>query len=420
MSPLVGAIERLGREALVFAVLRTLTLVGGIAALLVVPLRAEHELHLLPLLAGFVVYKTALLALLLKWAERSREIFLATLAADLAVVFLLVWFTGGGESHFYLLFYPLVALNAYYFGPGIGVLAVAAASGLLATANWLVVPAAPWSHVAARAAILGLLALALGHVAVRERRARARVEQLNREMEAAMTRLALAEQLAAVGRLSAKMAHEVRNPLGAINLNVDMLGDIVRECPGPAMSEAHDLLRDIRAEIRALAELTDEYLVAARLSRLRLEKESLNDLVVEAIGLLRPVADRQGVALELELDDGLPALAFDGAMLKQAIRNLLKNSLETLPHGGRIVVSTRCAGDQAAITVADSGPGVGPEAAAHLFEPFFTTKARGTGLGLPIVQQIARQHGGEVTWTNRPGGGAEFTIRLPLRGGSHD
>ena len=83
-------------------------------------------------------------------------------------------------------------------------------------------------------------------------------------------------------------------------------------------------------------------------------------------------------------------------------------------------MSTRCAGDEAAITVADSGPGVGPEAAAHLFEPFFTTKARGTGLGLPIVQQIARQHGGEVTWTNRPGGGAEFTIRLPLRGGSDD
>lgn len=170
---LAGAIERLGREALVFAVLRALTLVGGVAALFVVPLRAEHELHFLPLLAGFVIYKAALLALLLKWAERSREIFFATLAADLAVVFLLVWFTGGGESHFYLLFYPLVALNAYYFGPGVGVLAAAVASGLLAAANWLVVPAAAWSHVASRAAILGLLALALGHVAVRERQGRA-------------------------------------------------------------------------------------------------------------------------------------------------------------------------------------------------------------------------------------------------------
>lgn len=416
---LMLAVTRLGGEAVTFAALRGLTLVGGVAALFLVPPSPQHQLHLAPLLGGFIAYKASLFLVLARWAERAREIFLATLTADLAIVFLLVWFTGGGESHFYLLFYPLVALNAYYFGPGIGFLAAGLASGLLAVANWLVTPATTWPHVGSRAMLLGLLALALGYVAERERRARARAEQLNRDMEAAMARLARAEQLAAVGRLSAKMAHEVRNPLGAINLNVDMLGDIVRECPGPAMDEAHDLLKEIREEVRALAELTDEYLVAARLPSPRLEKESVNDLVLELAGFLRPLAAAQGVTIALALDEALPPIPLDRAMLKQAVRNLIKNGIEVLPRGGALTLTTRGDGEDVLITVADDGPGVGREAAERLFEPFFTTKSRGTGLGLSIAQQIAHEHGGDIRWSNRPDHGAEFMIRLPSGQASH-
>src|SRR5581483_7274196 len=157
----------------------------GLAALLIVPLRPEHRGHLVPLLGGFIVYRVALLALLTRWAARAREIFLGTVAADFAFVFLLVWFTGGSESHFYLLFYPLVALDAYYFGPGWGLLAAALASALLGVAHGLVASTASWAHVGSRAVLLGLLALALGHVAARERAARARAEQLAGEIEAA-------------------------------------------------------------------------------------------------------------------------------------------------------------------------------------------------------------------------------------------
>ncbi len=411
--------RRLGNEALAFGLLRSFTMIGGMAALFLVPLRPEHKIHLAPLLTGFIVYKAGLLAILAGWAQRAREIFLATLAADLGLVFLLVWFTGGGESHFYLLFYLLGALNAYYFGPGIGTLAAAMAAALLGLANWLVPPPTPWVQIGSRAAVLGLLALAVGHVAARERAARARAEQLNREMEAAMGRLVRAEQLAAVGRLSAKMAHEVRNPLGAITLNVDMLGDIVRECPGPAMAEAQELLHGVRDEVRTLARLTEEYLVAARLPRPRLEKDSLNDVVTELVGFLRPVAERQGVRLDLDLDPALLPLAFDRPMLKHAVQNLVKNSLEVLERGGHIRVSTACDGRAATITVTDDGPGIAPDVAGRLCEPFFTTKPRGTGLGLSIVRQVAREHGGDVTWTSRPGAGACFTIRLPLEEARH-
>jgi signal transduction histidine kinase len=407
--------ERFGHEAVAFGLLRGLTLVGGMAVLGIVPLRPEHQLHLVPLLAGFVVYNAAVLVVLTRWPDEARAVFLAALAADLALVFLLVWFTGGGRSHFYLLFYLLVTINAYYFGPGIGVLAAGLASGLLVAANWLTPPADSWLHMGSHGMLLGVVGLALGHVASRERAARAKAERLNREMEAAMARLARAEQLAAVGRLSAKMAHEVRNPLGAISLNVDMLEDIIQELSGPAAGEAHEVLRGIRQEVHALADLTDEYLVAARLPRPRLEKDSINELVSELVDFLRPVAELESISITVSLGESLPIFPFDRAMLRQAVRNLIRNAMEVLANGGRIAISTGCEEHEALIAVADNGPGIAPEAADRLFEPFFTTKPGGTGLGLSIAQQIVREHGGEISCVSQPGMGARFVIRLPLR-----
>lgn len=412
--------HRLSEDARTYTVLRGLTMLGGVAALFLVPLRLEHQRHLAPLLGAFLVYKAASLAVLARWTGRARAVLLGTVAADLVFVFLLVWFTGGTESHFYLFFYPLVALDAYYFGPGIGVSVAAVASGLLGVAGWLTSPPALGVHLAPRAALLGLLALALGHVAARERVARARAERLAEEVRAASARLVRAEQLSAVGRLSARMAHEVRNPLGAITLNIDMLADLVRTCPGPAMGDAQELLRSIREELRALAVLTDEYRVAARLPRPTIEEDSLNDLVSEVVGFLRPLAERQGVQLALDLDGILPPLPFDRDLLKQAVRNLVKNSLEALPRGGRIRVRTGSDLGTAVITVSDDGPGIAPDVAARLFEPFFTTKPRGTGLGLSIAREVAREHGGELTWTSKPGAGAEFSLRLPMKGPAHD
>ncbi len=411
-------LDRHGNEAVAFGVLRSLTLIGGLSALSIVPLRPEHRIHLAPLLAGVVAYKAALFAVLARWAERARAIFLATLSVDLGFIFVLVWFAGGSASPFYLLFYLLVALNAYYFGPGIGVAAAAASSLLLAVANWLAPPSAAWADIWARGLVLCLLALGLGYVADRERAARARAERLHREATTAIARLARAERLAAVGRLSAKMAHEVRNPLGAMNLNLDMLGEIVGDCQGTSRLEGLELVTAIREEVRALAALTDEYLVAARLPSPAFELDSLNDLLTELVAFLRPLADRQQSALVLDLDPELPPLPVDRTMLKQAVINLIKNGLEAVERGGRITVRTRRDEKAVAVTVADTGPGIAPEAVERLYEPFFSTKPRGTGLGLSIAQQIAREHGGELTVSSPVGHGAEFRLRLPVAGGA--
>ncbi len=418
-----GMSERLGQEATTFAVLRGLTMIGGFAALSVVPLRPEHQVHLGPLLGAFIAYKAGLFALLALRPERARTLFLGTLGADLAIVFLLVLFTGGGESHFYLLFSILVALNALYFGPGVGVLAAALSAGLVALANVLVGPSVLWSHIGARGALFGLLGLSLGHIAGRERRSRAEAERLNEDLRTAMARLGeakaeaiQAERLAAAGQVSAKMAHEVRSPISAISLNVEMIEEIVGKCPGPMMGDAGDLLRGIRAEVARLAELTDEYLTFARLPRVRSEDDSINEMLEELLGFLRPEAERRGVMLATELDPLVPLFCFDRDLTRRAVLNLVRNAIDATPRGGRIHVASRLGAEAVAVTVSDTGSGIDASQAPHVFEPFFSTKPRGTGLGLVIARQIAEEHGGELTWANEPGRGARFTLRLPLKG----
>lgn len=420
---LAGMREHLDSDALTFAALRGLAMVGGVAALLIVPPHPEHQGHLAPLLGGFIVYNVALLAVLTRWAARAREIFLAALAVDLAFVFLLAWFTGGVENHVDLLFYPLVALYAYYFGPGIGMVAAALAAGLLGAANWLAPPPAPWLHVSSRAVLLGLLALPLGHVAAGQRAARTRAERLNAELRAAMARLEeareqviRAERLATAGQISSRMAHEVRSPISAISLNVEMLEEIVEKCPGPMMGDAGDLLRGIRAEVGRLAGLTDEYLTFARLPRPRAEEDSLNEMLEELVAFVRPDAERRGVTLTAELDPLIPLFSFDRDLLRRAVLNLIKNGMQATPRGGRVHVATRLDGRWVEVAVSDTGSGIEERHAPHLFEPFFTTKPRGTGLGLAIARQVAEEHGGTLTGANDPEGGARFTLRLPLKG----
>ena len=107
-------------------------------------------------------------------------------------------------------------------------------------------------------------------------------------------------------------------------------------------------------------------------------------------------------------------MEIDRTLLRQAILNLVKNGLEALSRGGELTIGSRVQGERVEISVADTGPGIPAELAGRLFEQFFTTKPQGTGLGLSISKQIIEEHGGELTWANRPGGGAVFTIRLPI------
>jgi signal transduction histidine kinase len=410
----------LERDERVFAVLLAVAMVGGLATLGLVPLRPRHRIDLYSLVLWFALYKLGIFALVTVNPRATRAIFLGALAIDLLLVFVLLFLTGGGDSLFYLLFFPLVAVNAYYFGPYVGFGAALLAGLLYAASAALAPPWVGWTPVVILAVLVGLPAVTVGAVADRERRARAEVEVLNDQLtgtlsrlQAAQEELVVSERTATVGRLSLKVAHEVRNPISAIELNAEMLEDIVRARGGHDMDEASGLVASIRDQVNTLDALTEEYLAFARFPKAHFEEESVNHLVHELADFVRPVAVRQGLTIRVETDPAVPTMEIDRTLLRQAILNLVKNGLEALSRGGELTIGSRRTEQGVEIFVADTGPGIPAEVAGRIFEQFFTTKPQGTGLGLSIARQIIEEHGGELSWANRPGGGAVFTFTLP-------
>ena len=422
-KPWHASVRLLERDERVFAVLLAVVMVGGLVALGFFPLRPRYrDIDLYWLVFCFTAYKVGIFALVTVNPRATRAYFIGALAIDLLLVFVLLCLTGAGDSVFYLLFFPLVAVNAYYFGPWVGLGAAVVAGGLYAWSTVLVPPWVGWTPHLILAALAGLPAVTLGLVADRERRARGEVERLNVELTGTLSRLqtaqqelVVAERMATVGRLSLRIAHEVRNPISAIELNAEMLGDIVRERNDVDMKEAAGLVAAIRDQVTTLDALTEEYLAFARFPKPHFEEESINHLVQELADFVRPVATRQGLTLRVELDPNVPMMEIDRGLLRQAVLNLVKNGLETLSSGGELTIGSRFDGEAVEIAVSDTGGGIPAEVMPRLFEQFFTTKPQGTGLGLSITRQIAEEHGGAVSWDNRAPLGATFTIRLPIK-----
>jgi signal transduction histidine kinase len=416
-------VRLLERDERVFAFLLAVVMVGGLSTL-GLALRPRHRIDLPSLVFWFAMYKVGILALVSvnPSSQKTRVVFSGALAVDLLLVFALLYLTGGGDSFFYLLFFPLVAVNAYYFGPWVGFTGAVIAGLLYATAAWLAPPPLSWTAVIIMISLVGLPALAVGVVANRERRARTEMERLNAELTDTLTRLraaqdelVVAERMATVGRLSLKVAHEVRNPIAAIELNAELVGDLVKERGGADMEEAATLVTAIREQVNALDVLTEEYLAFARFPRPQYDEDSVNEMVAALVEFVRPVAARQGSVVEATTDQAVPPMAIDRTLLRQAILNLVKNGLEALKRGGKLTVGTRRVDDQVEIAIHDTGPGIAPDVGTHLFEQFFTTKPQGTGLGLYISRQIIEQHGGRLRWESAPGAGSTFTASLPIK-----
>jgi len=424
--PWSAVVRLLERDERVFAFLLAVVMVGGLATLGLAPLRPRYQFDIFSLVLWFAAYKACILMWVTVNPRATSLVFSGALAVDLLIVFSLLYLTGGGESLYYVLFFPLVAINAYYFGRAVGLLITFVAGLLFWAACWLAPPPATWTAVVILMGLVGLPAFALAHVAERERRGRTEVERVNAELtgtltrlEAAQQELVVAERMATVGRLSLKMAHEVRNPIAAIGLNAEILGDIVSERPDPEMVEAKSLVGAIRDQVGALDAITEEYLAFARFPRPQFEEDSVNDMVSALIDFVRPLASRQGITLHAETDPSVPSMAIDRSLMRQAVLNLVKNGFEALSQGGSITVTTRRVEDNVEIAVSDTGPGINEEVGSRLFEQFFTTKPQGTGLGLSITRQIAEQHGGQIQWSSRPGAGATFTITLPIKRPEH-
>ena len=404
-----------------FAFLLAVVMVGGLATL-GLALRPRHRIDLPSLVFWFAMYKVCILALVSVNPRSTRVVFSGALAVDLLLIFALLYLTGGGASLFYLLFVPLLPVNAYYFGPWMGFAGAIVAGLLYAAAAALAADWVGWNAVIILIGLVGLPALAVGMVANRERRARAEVERLNAELTGTLTRLqgaqaelVVAERMATVGKLSLKVAHEVRNPIAAIELNAELVGDLVKERGGADMEEAATLVTAIREQVNALDAITEEYLAFARFPRPQYDEDSVNEMVAALVEFVRPVAARQGSTVEATTDQTVPPMAIDRTLLRQSILNLVKNGLEALGRGGKLTVSTRRVNDHVEIAIQDTGAGIASDVGKRLFEQFFTTKPQGTGLGLYISRQIIEEHGGTLRWESAPGAGTTFTATLPIK-----
>jgi signal transduction histidine kinase len=220
-----------------------------------------------------------------------------------------------------------------------------------------------------------------------------------------------AERLAAVGRISAQITHEIRNPLNAIGLNAELLAEELED--GNASAEARTLVSAISREVDRLNGVAEEYLRFARLPKPSLGRQDLNEVVGSLLDFLAPELQAAGVEVVRELAQGSLGVRADEGQLRAVFLNLIRNSREAMPGGGRLTIRTRRDGEAVEAEVADTGGGIPPEVLTRIFEPFYSTKERGTGLGLAFVLQVLKDHGGTIRCDGAAGQGTSFTVRLP-------
>src|SRR5512133_3197147 len=204
-----------------------------------------------------------------------------------------------------------------------------------------------------------------------------------------------AERLAAVGRISAQITHEIRNPLNAIGLNAELLAEELARL-SPAPREAAQLVAAITRETDRLEAVAEEYLKFARLPRASPMVLDLDELVRSLLDFLAPELAAAKVAVVRELAPALPRLEGDEAQLRAVVHNLVRNSREAMAGGGTLTVRTRAVEGGVELDVSDTGGGMPPEVLARIFEPFYTTKERGTGLGLAYAGRVVAEHGGTI------------------------
>jgi len=231
----------------------------------------------------------------------------------------------------------------------------------------------------------------------------------DQSLREAADRLLQSERLAAIGRMAAHVTHEVRNPLSSIALNVELLEEEL----STESAETRALLQAIQREVKRLTQTTEEYLGVARAPKPTLQPEDIAELTRDAVQFVRPEMDSCHVSLDLNIPDDLPTVALDDSQFRQVLLNLLKNAREAMPDGGAIHVALAPHDNGVQLTLRDTGQGMDAETQARLFDLFYTTKKRGTGLGLPLTQQIVLAHGGQIRCESELGKGTTFLVWFP-------
>jgi two-component system NtrC family sensor kinase len=236
----------------------------------------------------------------------------------------------------------------------------------------------------------------------------ARVERRTRQLRESQAQIVRAEKMAVVGRLAASVAHEVNNPLQAIALQLQLIGDERLTKP------ANERLAIVREEVSRIAEMVQRLLDFQRPALGQRSQHDVSRLLDDVLVLADKQLQQHDISVVRQDGSDLNGVLVAGNQIKQVFLNLILNAVEAMPGGGQLHVRTQQHNGTVSVTFSDTGVGLSPEVEGQLFEPFFTTKTRGSGLGLAISHEIVVKHGGRLEASGGPDRGATFTVNIPV------
>lgn len=233
-----------------------------------------------------------------------------------------------------------------------------------------------------------------------------------RRFTALQTRTREAERLAELGTLTGGLAHEIKNPLSTVQLNLQLLAEDITP-DNPAYSRLSNRLKTVTGETSRMREILEDFLRYAGRMELDRKPVDLNLLVEELVDFFYPQAQLQRVQLRLKKNPAPVIAAVDAKLIKQAVLNLMLNAVQAMTNGGDLMLNVSQQDGVARIEIADTGPGIPPEALSRIFDAYYSTKKGGTGLGLAMTQRIVKEHGGNLSVSSEVGRGTQFVMTLP-------
>ncbi len=224
----------------------------------------------------------------------------------------------------------------------------------------------------------------------------------------------LLEQYTEIAQLAGGLAHEIKNPLSTIRLNMELLAEDLGESESARERRSLRKIEVVQRECQRLQDLLDNFLNFAKVRKLKLDPSDLNRQVRRVLDFFRLKAARAGIELVDYLAADLPTVLLDEEAFHAALLNLVLNAEQAMPQGGQLVLRTYGTADGVALDLIDSGCGMDHKTQSQIFDAFFSTKSGGSGLGLPTARKIIEAHDGQITLQSELGHGTQFTIKLPV------
>jgi signal transduction histidine kinase len=217
-----------------------------------------------------------------------------------------------------------------------------------------------------------------------------------------------------LAELAGSLAHEIKNPLSVIHMNIDLLSEDLEEIDSRASRRPLDRIDIVRGQCERMEALLRDFLRYTRLRDIDLLPGSLNDQIEMVLRAYQAQADADEIEIKKYLDPDLPAISLHSDSLQAALMNLVKNALESMERGGQLLARSCTTRTGVALDLIDTGHGVDDNTVLHMFEPFYSTKEGGSGLGLPTARKIIDAHGGRISVQSEIGLGTKFVLEFPV------